>query len=972
MKKSITILVLLALVAVKGVFSQTPQQFKYQAVLRDASNVIVASTAKTVVINILQGSASGSSVYQETHSITTTAQGVINLNIGGGTVNSGVFANIPWSTNPYWVKVTVDGVEISNGQLLSVPYALNAKYAESSNYNNLTNLPSLFDGSWTSLSGKPTFATVATSGSYTDLTNQPTILNSQWTTTGSDIYYNTGKVGIGTTTPQAKLQVDGNVFINNAAAPGFYGQSAGTNKVYLGYDGSGIGLELHNFTSGKSLWVRDNGNLTYPGNVGIGTTTPAYPLDVDGDVNIATGHVYRINGVAIGGGSGTVTSVTGTSPISVATGTSTPAISISAATTSAAGSMSALDKTKLDGIDASANNYTHPTGDGNLHVPATSTTNSGKVLTAGATAGSLSWNALTSSQWTTTGSNIYYNTGNVGIGTSAASSNLTVNGATGCQIQLQSAGVTKGYFWWQSEGYLAVGPGSESNSIIFKDNNVGIGTATPASKLDIADASNFNGNAVTISKTGAVTGNSYGLNVTTSGGTVWSEGILARANGTGSNNVGVLTFSDGAATTNYGLKSSASNGTTTNYGIYSEATGSTGSTANYGGFFDNTATSGTKYGVVGRATGSSAGISYGGQFAASGSSTANYGVYGIASGATGTTSRGGVFINSATAAITKYGTYSEATGANGTNIGGYFKASGGATNYGLIVDGGNVGIGTTTPAYKLDVFANVNATYAAQIMNNSSAGSGLSVIAGGNPGNGSNKLLSLKDGGSNEKFTVLDNGNVGIGTTSPTNMLTINGSATSQANVQLQYDGVTKGYLWYDSGSDFIGVGRGSAANSITLRTNQLNYNSAYCTGTTWVDASDARLKRDIEPMTNYGLSTVMQLKPVTYYFKADKTNHPEVGFIAQEMLKIVPEVVFGTEGDISKNETLGLSYGNLVPVLTKAIQEQQAEIEALKAENAAMKAKVLSIDNLKAENISMKADLEALKSAVYGSAQTK
>lgn len=81
--------------------------------------------------------------------------------------------------------------------------------------------------------------------------------------------------------------------------------------------------------------------------------------------------------------------------------------------------------------------------------------------------------------------------------------------------------------------------------------------------------------------------------------------------------------------------------------------------------------------------------------------------------------------------------------------------------------------------------------------------------------------------------------------------------------------------------------------------------------------------------MSKYGLNTVMQLKPVTYFYKADKTNHPEVGFIAQEVQKIVPEVVSGTEGDITKGETLGLSYGNLVPVLTKAIQEQQAEIEA-------------------------------------------
>lgn len=48
-------------------------------------------------------------------------------------------------------------------------------------------------------------------------------------------------------------------------------------------------------------------------------------------------------------------------------------------------------KSKLDGIESGANNYTHPSGDGNLHVPATGTTNNGKVLTAGSDAGSASW-----------------------------------------------------------------------------------------------------------------------------------------------------------------------------------------------------------------------------------------------------------------------------------------------------------------------------------------------------------------------------------------------------------------------------------------------------------------------------------------------------------------------------------------------------------------------------------------------------
>ena len=70
------------------------------------------------------------------------------------------------------------------------------------------------------------------------------------------------------------------------------------------------------------------------------------------------------------------------------------------ATPSAAGLMSAQDKAKLDGIATNANNYSHPTEDGNLHVPATGTTNNGKVLKAGATAGSLTWGNVAFSEIT--------------------------------------------------------------------------------------------------------------------------------------------------------------------------------------------------------------------------------------------------------------------------------------------------------------------------------------------------------------------------------------------------------------------------------------------------------------------------------------------------------------------------------------------------------------------------------------------
>jgi len=72
----------------------------------------------------------------------------------------------------------------------------------------------------------------------------------------------------------------------------------------------------------------------------------------------------------------------------------------SVATTSTAGFMSPTDKSKLDGIAAGANNYSHPTGDGNLHVPATGTSNNGKVLKAGSTAGSISWSNVAWSEIT--------------------------------------------------------------------------------------------------------------------------------------------------------------------------------------------------------------------------------------------------------------------------------------------------------------------------------------------------------------------------------------------------------------------------------------------------------------------------------------------------------------------------------------------------------------------------------------------
>ena len=90
-------------------------------------------------------------------------------------------------------------------------------------------------------------------------------------------------------------------------------------------------------------------------------------------------------------------------------------------------------------------------------------------------------------------------------------------------------------------------------------------------------------------------------------------------------------------------------------------------------------------------------------------------------------------------------------------------------------------------------------------------------------------------------------------------------------------------------------------------------------------NASDERIKTNITE-TKYGLKTALSLKPVDYTMISNEQRN--VGFIAQDVQKLVPEAVSGLEGDLEKGETLSIAYTTLIPVLTKAIQEQNEAIE--------------------------------------------
>ena len=136
------------------------------------------------------------------------------------------------------------------------------------------------------------------------------------------------------------------------------------------------------------------------------------------------------------------------------------------------------------------------------------------------------------------------------------------------------------------------------------------------------------------------------------------------------------------------------------------------------------------------------------------------------------------------------------------------------------------------------------------------------------------------------------------------------------------------------SASNLLGVGTGTSAPTEKLHvvgnaritavgagtfSNNLNITSD---GTLTTATSDIKFKYNIRPL-NYGLETLLQLKPVN--FQWIQGQEEDLGFIAQDVAEIIPEAV-----NTNWNSDLLFRYESLIPILTKAIQEQQALIKAL------------------------------------------
>ncbi len=168
-------------------------------------------------------------------------------------------------------------------------------------------------------------------------------------------------------------------------------------------------------------------------------------------------------------------------------------------------------------------------------------------------------------------------------------------------------------------------------------------------------------------------------------------------------------------------------------------------------------------------------------------------------------------------------------------------------------------------------------------------------------------------------------------------------------------------FRWKDLYLNSYTLNAGSIAptldNTSDLGTSTLRFRDIYATNAV-IQTSDLRLKKNVKALP-YGLHEVLQLRPVTFEWKNSKDESTKLGLIAQEIQTVIPEVVnVGND----EQKMLGVKYADLIPVLIKAIQEQNKIIADQKKENGELKA---ALEKLETQNSNIQADLEQIKKII-------
>lgn len=245
----------------------------------------------------------------------------------------------------------------------------------------------------------------------------------------------------------------------------------------------------------------------------------------------------------------------------------------------------------------------------------------------------------------------------------------------------------------------------------------------------------------------------------------------------------------------------------------------------------------------------------------------------------------------------------------------------------IYYNSGSVGIGTTNPETN-----NILDIYGSRMRLKSPAGES-SYIVIDNTSTDRMSSVALKTAGGDGLVYIGLGGSTfnGYGGNNSLNLwnLTIDGPISFGTS-----DGLIAAERMRISHDGNVGIGTGEPSY-------KLHVNGSVAGVGAYNQLSDTRLKKDVVDYEN-GIDKVMALHPITFNWKQeeyqdknfDDRNH--IGFIAQEVEEIVPQVVTTADDEM---KTKSIAYSDLVPVLTKAIQEQQKEIETLKAEIQVIKA---------------------------------
>jgi len=220
-----------------------------------------------------------------------------------------------------------------------------------------------------------------------------------------------------------------------------------------------------------------------------------------------------------------------------------------------------------------------------------------------------------------------------------------------------------------------------------------------------------------------------------------------------------------------------------------------------------------------------------------------------------------------------------------------------------------------------------------------------------NSANGARALFSNTGGNRNTAngYAALYSNSMGSFNTAIGNSALYNNSS-GDSNTALG-DGAL---LLVTTGSNNIGVGQNSnvpnsaASNQVRIGNTNITY-AGIQVG--WTITSDARWKKEVKDLP-YGLNMVSQLRPVDYIRKNNENETREIGFIAQEVEMVLAQLGYDDQGILTKDDEgfMSLRYNDFIPVLTKAIQEQQEIITSLKNEQKTMLSLVMELKTQMAE----------------------